>query len=74
MKQQILEVLDKSINNSMKAEEINSLVREGALKSLVSATQRIKDKTAIDDIKTINTADFVRLLVEELMVGETDGE
>lgn len=74
MKQKILEILDKSTNNGIKANEINSLVREEALKNLVSAAQRIRDKTLIDDIKTINTADFVRLLVKELMKGETDGE
>lgn len=74
MKQQILEILDKSTNNSMKADEIDVLVRERAAEKLISAVCRIREKTAIDDIRAIDTAHFVQLLVEEVMTGGVYGE
>ena len=74
MKNKILEILDKSTNSGMKADEIDALVREEAIEKLVSAARRIREKTAIDDIRVIDTAHFVQLLVQEVLAGGSDGE
>ena len=70
----LIEMLDKPASNGMKADEIDVLVREEAIKKLVSAAHRIREKTAIDDIRVIDTAHFVQLLVQEVMAGGPDGE
>lgn len=56
MKQQILEVLDKSTNNGMKADEIMEITREWLIKNLNEAFTNGVDPDAsepaiIDDLK-----------------------
>lgn len=56
MKQQILEVLDKSTNNGMKADEIMEIVRKWTVDNLNDAIYDDKDgdintPTFLDDIK-----------------------
>ena len=72
MKQQILEILDKSTNNGMKAEEIAQLIQSETFKNLAIATKHIESVIKVDDMKSVNAIHFMRHVMQELTIGNKE--
>lgn len=69
MKQQILEVLDKSTSNGMKADEIASLIEEKTLANLDDAAKYMVSVIAAKDMATINAIYFMKNVLQEMTIG-----
>lgn len=54
MKQQILDILDKSTNNGMKADEIVSLIQDETFANLDEAAKYMVSVIAVKDMATVN--------------------
>ena len=69
MKQQILEVLDKSTSNGMKAEEIVSLIRDETFANLDEAAKYMMSVIAAKDMETVNAVYFMKNVLQEMTIG-----
>nr|DAX29090.1 MAG TPA: hypothetical protein [Caudoviricetes sp.] len=69
MKQQILEVLDKSISNGMKADEIVSLIQDETFASLDEAAKYMVSVIAVKDMATVNAIYFMKNVLQEMAIG-----
>lgn len=69
MKQQILEVLDKSISNGMKADEIVSLIQDKTFANLDEAAKYMVSVIAVKDMATINAIYFMKSVLQEMTIG-----
>nr|DAT48151.1 MAG TPA: hypothetical protein [Caudoviricetes sp.] len=71
MKQKILEVLDKSTSNSMKADEIISIIEQG----ITQAQYDMWDMCKKDRNRpSINSVDWVVAMIENKLFGRLDDE
>lgn len=71
MKQQILEVLDKSTNNGMKADEIISIIEQG----ITQAQYDMWDMCKADrNGPSINSVDWVVAMIENKLFGRLNNE
>lgn len=69
MKQKILEVLDKSTSNSMKADEIISIIEQG----ITQAQYDMWDMCKADRNRpSINSVDWVVAVIENKLFGRLD--
>ena len=69
MKQQILDILDKSTNNGMKADEIASLVRGETFASLDKATRYMVSIITVEDMATVDAIYFMKNVLQEMTIG-----
>ena len=69
MKQQILEVLDKSTSNGMKADEIVSLIRDETFANLDEAAKYMVSVIAVKDMATVNAIYFMKNVLQEMAIG-----
>lgn len=69
MKQQILEILDKSTNNGMKADEIVSLIQEETFANLDEAAKYMVSVIAVKDMATVNAIYFMKNVLQEMTIG-----
>lgn len=69
MKQQILEVLDKSISNGMKADEIISFIRDETFSNLDEAAKYMVSVIAAEDMAAINAVYFMKSVLQEMAIG-----
>lgn len=69
MKQQILEILDKSTNNGMKADEIISLIQDETFANLDEAAKYMVSVIAAKDMATINAIYFMKNVLQEMTIG-----
>lgn len=74
MKQQILEVLDKSTSNGMKADEIVSLIRDETFANLDEAAKYMVSVIAAKDMATINAIYFMKNVLQEMTIGGWENE
>lgn len=71
MKQQILEVLDKSTNNGMKADEIVTIIEQ----AITQAQYDMWDMCKADRNRpSINSVDWVVAVIENKLFGRLDDE
>lgn len=71
MKQKILEVLDKSTNNGMKAEEIINIIEQ----AITQAQYDMWDMCKADRNRpSINSVDWVVAMIENKLFGRLDDE
>lgn len=71
MKQQILEVLDKSTNNGMKAEEIINIIEQ----AITQAQYDMWDMCKADRSRpSINSVDWAVAMIENKLFGRLDDE
>lgn len=71
MKQKILEVLDKSTNNGMKAKEIMGLIQMG----IIQAQYDMWDMCKADRNRpSINSVDWAVAMIENKLFGRLDNE
>lgn len=71
MKQKILEVLDKSTSNSMKADEIISIIEQG----ITQAQYDMWDMCKADRNRpSINSVDWAVAMIENKLFGRLDDE
>lgn len=71
MKQEILEILDKSTNNSMKADEIVTTIEQG----ITQAQYDMWDMCKADRNRpSINSVDWVVAMIENKLFGRLDDE
>lgn len=69
MKQKILEILDKSTNNGMKAEEIISIIEQ----AITQAQYDMWDMCKADHNRpSINSVDWVVAMIENKLFGEVN--
>lgn len=69
MKQKILEILDKSTNNSMKAEEIVTIIEQ----AITQAQYDMWDMCKADRNRpSINSVDWVVAMIENKLFGRLD--
>lgn len=71
MKQQILEVLDKSISNGMKADEIVTIIETGITQAQYDMWERRK---ADRNRPSINSVDWAVAMIENKLFGRLDDE
>lgn len=69
MKQQILEVLDKSTNNGMKAKEIMGLIQMGIIQAQYDMWEMCKEDR---NRPSINSVDWVVAMIENKLFGRLD--
>lgn len=69
MKQRILEILDKTTNNSMKADEIVSLMHEKTFSNLDEAAKYMVSVIAVEDMATVNAVYFMKNILQEMTIG-----
>lgn len=69
MKQQILNILDKSTNNGMKAEEIVSLIRDETFANLDEAAKYMVSVIAVKDMAAVNAIYFMKNVLQEMTIG-----
>lgn len=69
MKQQILEILDKSTNNGMKADEIVSLMEKETFANLDEAAKYMASVVAVNDMATVNAIYFMKNVLQEMTIG-----
>lgn len=69
VKQQILEILDKSTNNGMKADEIVSLIQEETFANLDEAAKYMVSVIAAKDMATVNAVYFMKNVLQEMTIG-----
>lgn len=71
MKQKILEVLDKSTNNGMKADEIVTIIE----RAITQAQYDMWDMCKVDrDRPSINSVDWAVAMIENKLFGRLDDE
>ena len=71
MKQQILEILDKSTNNGMKADEIVTIIEQG----ITQAQYDMWDMCKADRNRpSINSVDWAVAMIENKLFGRLDDE
>ncbi len=71
MKQKILEVLDKSTNNGMKAEEIINIIEQAITQAQYDMWEMCK---ADRNRPSINSVDWVVAMIENKLFGRLDDE
>lgn len=71
MKQQILEVLDKSTSNGMKAEEIINTIEQAITQAQYDMWERRK---ADRSVPSINSVDWAVAMIENKLFGRLDDE
>ena len=71
MKQQILEILDKSTNNGMKADEIVTIIEQGITQAQYEMWEMCK---ADRNRPSINSVDWVVAMIENKLFGRLDDE
>ena len=71
MKQKILEVLDKSTNNGMKAKEIMGIIQMGIIQAQYDMWEMCK---ADRNRPSINSVDWVVAMIENKLFGRLDDE
>ena len=69
MKQQILDILDKSTNNGMKADEIVSLIQDETFANLDEAAKYMVSVIAVKDMATVNAIYFMKNVLQEMTIG-----
>lgn len=69
MKQKILDILDKSTNNGMKADEIVSLIQEETFANLDEAAKYMVSVIAMKDMATANAVYFMKNVLQEMTTG-----
>lgn len=69
MKQKILDILDKSTNDGMKADEIVSLIQEEMFANLDEATKYMVSVIAVKDMATVNAIYFMKNVLQEMTIG-----
>lgn len=69
MKQQILEILDKSTSNGMKADEIIPLIQDETFANLDEAAKYMVSVIAAKDMATINAIYFMKNVLQEMTIG-----
>lgn len=69
MKQKILEVLDKSTNNGMKADEIINIIEQAITQTQYDMWERRK---ADRSRPSINSVDWVVAMIENKLFGEVN--
>lgn len=69
MKQQILEVLDKSTSNGMKADEIVSLIQDETFENLDKAAKYMVSVIAVKDMAAVNAIYFMKNVLQEMTIG-----
>lgn len=69
MKQQILEILDKSTNNGMKADEIVSLIHDETFANLDEAAKYMVSVIAANDMAAVNAIYFMKSVLQEMTIG-----
>lgn len=74
MKQQILDILDKSTNNGMKAEEIVSLIRDETFANLDEAAKYMVSVIAVKDMAAVNAIYFMKSVLQEMTIGSWKSE
>ena len=71
MKQQILEVLDKSTNNGMKADEIVTIIEQAITQAQYDMWEMCK---ADRNTPSINSVDWAVAMIENKLFGRLDDE
>lgn len=71
MKQQILEVLDKSTNNGMKAEEIITIIEQAITQAQYDMWERRKADRSVPSMDAI---DWTVAMIENKLFGRLDDE
>lgn len=71
MKQQILEVLDKSTNNGMKADEIVTIIEQAITQAQYDMWEMCKEDR---NRPSINSVDWVVAMIENKLFGRLDNE
>lgn len=71
MKQKILEVLDKSTNNGMKAEEIINIIEQAITQAQYDMWEMCK---ADRNRPSINSVDWAVAMIESKLFGRLDNE
>lgn len=66
MKRQILDILDKSTSNGMKADEIVSLMQDETFANLDEAAKYMVSVIAAKDMATINDIYFMKSVLQEM--------
>ena len=74
MKQQILDILDKSTNNGMKADEIVSLIQDETFANLDEAAKYMVSVIAVEDMAAINAVYFMKSILQEMTIGGWENE
>nr|DAT61597.1 MAG TPA: hypothetical protein [Caudoviricetes sp.] len=74
MKQKILDTLDKSTSNGMKADEIVSLVRDETFANLDEATKYMVSVITVEDMAAINAIYFMKNILQEMTTGGWENE
>lgn len=69
MKQQILEILDKSTSNGMKAEEVITLIQDETFANLDEAAKYMVSVIAVKDMATVNAIYFMKNVLQEMTIG-----
>ena len=69
MKQQILETLDKSIGDGMKADEIVSFIRDETFANLDEAAKYMVSVIAVEDMAAVNAVYFMKSVLQEMTIG-----
>jgi hypothetical protein len=71
MKQKILEILNKSTNNGMKADEIMSIIEQGITQAQYDMWEMCK---ADRNRPSINSVDWAVAMIENKLFGRLDNE
>lgn len=74
MKQKILDILDKSTNDGMKADEIVSLIQEETFANLDEAAKYMVSVIAVKDMATVNAVYFMKNVLQEMTIGGWENE
>lgn len=74
MKQQILNILDKSTNNGMKADEIVSLIQDETFANLDEAAKYMVSVIDAKYMTTVNAIYFMKNVLQEMTIGGWKGE
>lgn len=69
MKQQILDILDKSTSNGMKAEEVIALIQDETFANLDDAAKYMVSVIAVRDMATVNAIYFMKNVLQEMTIG-----
>lgn len=69
MKQQILDILDKSTSNGMKAEEVIALIQDETFANLDEAAKYMISVIAVKDMATVNAIYFMKNVLQEMTIG-----
>ena len=69
MRQQILEILGKSTNNGVKADEIVSLMQKETFANLDEAAKYMVSVIAVEDMATVNAIYFMKNVLQEMTIG-----